>query len=89
MPEPRPIRVLMLNYEFPPFGGGTGRSCAALLDELPRQPGIAVDLITSGPTRCVQQRDDLPDLRVHRLDVGKRSSDYWTAGELASWSWQA
>jgi L-malate glycosyltransferase len=89
MPDPRPIRVLMLNYEFPPFGGGTGRSCAALLDELPRQPGIAVDLITSGPTRCVQQRDDLPDLRVHRLDVGKRSSDYWTAGELASWSWQA
>jgi L-malate glycosyltransferase len=89
MPEPRAIRVLMLNYEFPPFGGGTGRSCAALLEELPRQPGITVDLITSGPTRCVQRRDDLPDLRVHRLAVGKRSPDYWTAGELASWSWQA
>lgn len=89
MPEPRAIRVLMLNYEFPPFGGGTGRSCAALLEELPRQPGITVDLITSGPVQCVQRRDDLPNLAIHRLDVGKRSPDYWTAAELASWTWQA
>jgi L-malate glycosyltransferase len=89
MPEPRPIRVLMLNYEFPPFGGGTGRSCAALLDELPRQPGIAVDLVTSGPEETVERRADLPNLRVHRLAVGKRSPDYWTGSELARWTWRA
>lgn len=89
MTDPRSIRVLMLNYEFPPFGGGTGRSCAALLEELPRQPSITVDLVTSGPVETVERPADRPNLTIHRLDVAKRSHDYWTASELARWAWQA
>ena len=82
MPDPASIHVLMLNYEFPPFGGGTGRSCAALLGELPRQPGIRVDLITSGPVETLERWANLPNLAIHRLDVGKLSRDFWTTAAL-------
>jgi len=80
MPDPWSIR--MLNYEFPPFGGGTGRSCAALLGELPRQPGIRVDLITSGPVGTVERWVDLPNRAIHRLDIGKHSRNFWTTAAL-------
>ena len=48
------MRVMLLNYEYPPLGGGAGiatRSLAEALTEL----GVEVDVVTAGP-------DDSPDL---------------------------
>lgn len=41
------MRVLMLNYEYPPLGGGAGNATAYLLEELAKDPALAVDLVTS------------------------------------------
>ena len=39
----------MVNYEYPPFGGGTGLACAQLLAELARSDALEIELVTSGP----------------------------------------
>ena len=41
------MRILMLNNEFPPLGGGTGTVNRALLQRFARVPGLEIDLITS------------------------------------------
>ena len=41
------MRVLLLNYEYPPFGGGAGVATEALARGLGRR-GISVDVITAG-----------------------------------------
>jgi glycosyltransferase involved in cell wall biosynthesis len=47
-PEPRrSMRVLLLNYEYPPFGGGAGVATEALARGLARR-GMSVDVITAG-----------------------------------------
>ena len=40
------MRILVLNYEYPPLGGGAAVATAALAQELV-QRGIAVDVVTS------------------------------------------
>ncbi len=42
------LRVLMINYEFPPLGGGTGIACSQLLAELAGRRDVHIDLVTSG-----------------------------------------
>ena len=83
------IRVLMINYEFPPFGGGTGLACRHLLDELARRGDVAVDLVTSGPVRRIERERLGADIVVHRLPTPKRDIHYWQAPELALWTAQA
>jgi glycosyltransferase involved in cell wall biosynthesis len=43
------MRILVLNYEYPPLGGGAGVATAALAQELVKR-GLAVDVVTSSPT---------------------------------------
>ena len=40
-------KILMLNYEFPPLGGGAGNATYYLLKEFSKMPDLTIDLVTS------------------------------------------
>jgi glycosyltransferase involved in cell wall biosynthesis len=46
-----PLRILLLNYEYPPLGGGAGLASAALAERLAARGNI-VDVVTSRPDRA-------------------------------------
>jgi hypothetical protein len=50
------MRVLILNYEYPPLGGGAGVATAALANGLVGR-GVNVDVVTSG---CSGGKSALP-----------------------------
>lgn len=79
----------MINYEFPPIGGGTGVACSQLLAEFAGRPDLQIDLVTSGT--CVEtETSALADnITVHRLPVRKHDLHYWRARELLTWTTQA
>ncbi len=79
----------MLNYEFPPLGGGSGNACFHLLKEFSKDPSLQVELITSGYGKRAERSRFAEAVEVHRLAVGKSRRDYWTAKEIARWSVQA
>lgn len=79
----------MINYEFPPFGGGTGVACAELLRAISPGNDLSIDLVTSGPQPELERRRLSERIVVHRLPVAKRDPHYWRAGELASWTFAA
>ena len=85
----RPMRVLMINYEFPPIGGGTGMACSQLLGELADRPDVMIDLVTSGTAPRPRIETFANNIRIHRLPVAKRDLFYWRAGELVQWTRQA
>jgi glycogen synthase len=66
------MRVLVLNYEYPPLGGGAGVATAALAKGLAEQ-GISVDVVTAGMGRDDDRRESARDaqsqrgLTVHRV----------------------
>lgn len=71
------MRILLLNYEYPPHGGGAGLATAGLARELARR-GIRVDVVTAGTERRrdsdaragADGADDAP--RVFRVRTRRR-----------------
>ena len=44
----RPLRLLVLCYEMPPIGGGTGVACSQVMRVLAQRPDLRIDVISSG-----------------------------------------
>jgi len=86
-PTPRRVGILMLSYEFPPLGGGTGNACHHVLTELRHDSGVDVDLVTAGAGPPFASDASWGDsIRIHRLPVVKKSVHFWTPSELARWT---
>jgi glycosyltransferase involved in cell wall biosynthesis len=81
------IRVLMLNYEFPPLGGGAGNANHYLLKELSKKD-VAIDLITSSEKKYKEERFS-KNIRIYRLDVNKKEVHYWTVREIFDYTAKA
>jgi glycosyltransferase involved in cell wall biosynthesis len=60
------MRVLLLTYEYPPFGGSDGIACQALARGLAAQ-GVTVDVVTSGDFDGRTQEPFLGVLTVQRV----------------------
>ncbi|MEW5784943.1 MAG: glycosyltransferase family 4 protein [Bacillota bacterium] len=84
------MKILMLNYEFPPLGGGAGNANYYILKELSRYPDLEIDLITSsaGKYRYEQFAEKI---KVHYLDINKneRKLHYQTNRDLLLYTWKA
>lgn len=70
------MKILLLNYEYPPIGGGAGNATEFLLREYAKMPDIEVTLITSSPDEKAHT-ETLSDgrIRIERRPVGKHSTD--------------
>jgi len=83
------MKVLILNYEFPPLGGGAANATYFLLKEFANQEGIEIDLVTSSVDEF---RIDpfAPNINIHYLDIGKKGNlHYQSNKDLLSYSWTA
>ena len=80
----------MLNYEFPPLGGGAGNANLHLLKEFAGHPQLEIDLVTSS-TNKFRQEQFAPNIKIHFLDIGKRDRNghYQTAEELVRYTIQS
>ncbi len=67
------MRVLFLNYEYPPLGGGAANATEYLLKEYALTEDIEVDLITSSPTDDFSLLHLSDRIRIHLLPIGKSS----------------
>ncbi len=83
------MRVLLLNYEFPPLGGGAGNATYYLLRELSKNSDLEIDLITSSVDKY---RTELfsQNINIHFLDIGKKDNlQYQSEADLIKYSWKA
>ncbi|MFP4190746.1 MAG: glycosyltransferase family 4 protein [Candidatus Hydrogenedentota bacterium] len=85
----QPIRVLMLNYEYPPLGGGAGNATHYLLREFAAFKDIELTLVTSSTS---EHRVERPynNITIYLLDIGKGTNlHYQTNRDLLLYSWKA
>src|SRR5262245_13537015 len=83
------MRILMLDNEFPPLGGGMGTVNRALLDCYARTPELEIDLITSalGVRQKVEQFAG--HIRIIKVPVWNRNIHHSTSRELLMYAMQA
>ena len=84
------MRVLMLNYEYPPLGGGAGNATQELLRVLAREPGLTVDLVTSAIGAARVERPS-EQTTLYFEDIGKRGGLHYQSNldlirySMAAW----
>ena len=81
--NPPVLRVLSLNYEFPPIGGGGGNAHRHILREFTRFPDLQVTLITTTTQSEAIHDSFAPNVHIHRLPQPKRDLLYWRRSEVA------
>lgn len=82
-------RILFLNYEFPPLGGGAGNATYYLLKEFSKYEDLEVDLITSS-TDKYKKEEFAKNINIFYLDVGKKGNIHFQSNkDLLRYSYKA
>ncbi len=83
------MRILMLNNEFPPLGGGTGVVNYHLLKELAAYPDVTVDLVTSSRTRDQYETERFAErITIYKVPVDNHNIHHSSNLELLRYAWR-
>ena len=74
------LRILMLNYEFSPLGGGAGNATYYLLKEFSKYPNINIDLVTSSVDKF-EIRKFSNNITIHFLDIRKNGNLHYQSNK--------
>jgi len=85
------MKILFLNYEYPPLGGGAANATAYLLDEFSRMTDIDVDLVTSSVDNQYHRESIGDRIVIHRLPIGKNSQNlhFQSVKDLLMYAWKS
>jgi L-malate glycosyltransferase len=85
------IRILFLNYEYPPLGGGAGTASSNILQEFSKIPGLEVDLITSSHDDNFHLEEIGNNVKIYKLPIGKNKKNlhFQSQKDLLVYSWKA
>ena len=75
------MRVLLLNSEYPPIGGGAANATRQLLHALSRED-IDVDLVTAGTTSAAATAQYAERIRIFTEPIGQRETTYHVQSHL-------
>ena len=79
----------MINYEFPPLGGGNRHGLCCAPGGFWQNQNLHVELVTSSSHRQVQCRSYSERINIHFLPTPKQDRHYWRMSELFGWTMQA
>lgn len=83
------MKILFLNYEYPPLGGGAGNATQYLLREYAGMQDLEVHLVTSSVDESVHIISVAPNVTVHSVPVGKNGKNlhFQSAKDLLRYAW--
>lgn len=82
-------KVLILNYEFPPLGGGAANATHYLLKEFANYSDLQIDLVTSSVDKFkIEKFSD--NITIHYLDINKKGNfHYQSIKDLLRYSFKS
>jgi phosphatidylinositol alpha-1,6-mannosyltransferase len=83
------MRILMLNNEFPPLGGGTGTVNRALLQHFAKVPWLEIDLVTSALGRLEEEEPFAERIHILKVPVNNRNIHHSSNRELLTYAARA
>jgi glycosyltransferase involved in cell wall biosynthesis len=79
------LNLLMLNYEFPPIGGGAANAHYYLLREYANINELRIDVLTSAPKPGTIKETFSENITIHKVGVHKKQLHYWLRTEIIEW----
>ena len=75
----------MLNYEFPPIGGGGGAANRALLQQYAGSSQLNVELLTSAERPGTFKEKFAENITIHKIGIHKKHLHHWRKIEVLEW----
>jgi hypothetical protein len=74
------MRILMLNSEYPPLGGGQGNANKYLYEEFKNYNNLEIDIITASVN---EKKVEISTLgKIYYLDIGKKNTNlHWQSSK--------
>jgi len=79
----------MINYEFPPIGGGAAKAFLCILKEYAKIEGLKVDVLTSAPEPGFFQEQFAENINIYKVGLHKKGLHYWRKIEVIEWLYKA
>ena len=79
------MKVLMINYEFPPIGGGAGQAHLAILKQYAGKSYLQVDVLASAPKPDFAVQKLSENVTLYTVGVHKKNLHYWRKIEVVEW----
>jgi phosphatidyl-myo-inositol dimannoside synthase len=83
------MRLLMLNNEFPPLGGGTGTVNQAMLQHFVRVPGLEIDLVTSALEKFSEEEFFASKIQIYKVPIRNKNIHHSSNRELIEYAARA
>ena len=83
------MKILMLNNEFPPIGGGTATVNEELLNQFVEEKNFEIDLITSQGPGLKEQELISSNIKIIRVPSARKEIHHASNFELISYAYQA
>lgn len=79
------MNVLMLNYEFPPIGGGAANANLHLLKEYAGKDSLRADVLTSAAKPGFFTEEFSKNITIYKVGLHKKSLHLWRRIEVIEW----
>src|SRR4030042_1879527 len=80
-----PMKILMLNYEFPPIGGGAAQAHLCLLQQYANVQYLYVDVLTSAPKPDDVTEKLAENITIYKVGLHKKHLHFWRKIEVIEW----
>jgi len=75
----------MLNYEFPPIGGGAANAHLCLLRQYADKSDLRVHVLTSAPAPGTVTEKFSEHITIYKVGVHKKTLHFWRKAEVIEW----
>ncbi|GAI87176.1 unnamed protein product, partial [marine sediment metagenome] len=83
------MKILMLNYEFPPIGGGAANAHRCLLQQYAGSSDLKVDVLTSAPGPGFFKETFADNITIYKVGLHKKELHFWRKTEVIEWLFKA
>jgi glycosyltransferase involved in cell wall biosynthesis len=79
------MKLLMLNYEFPPIGGGAAAAHLNILGQYAGNSELQVHVLTSAPKPGFVTEKFADNITIYKIGIHKKQLHYWRKTEVFEW----
>ena len=83
------LNLLMLNYEFPPIGGGAGKAHLCQLKEYTKTNELKIDVLTAAPKPGFTKEQFSDNITIYKVGLHKKNLHFWRKIEVLEWLFKA
>ena len=79
------MKILILNYEFPPIGGGAAKASLCLLRQYAGRDDLRVEMLTSAAKPGFVSEKFSENITIHKVGIHKKHLHFWRRIEVIEW----